>query len=383
MKKQEKPEFPIQLDRVMQQLNGRLRAEKNFDIIYRVMQLGDRPCALYFIDGLTKDEILEKIIEFMLKEADKEMPSDAHSFSKRYMPYGEIGLAKDLDSAVTQVLSGITVMAVEGYDQLITIDCRTYPARGVDEPSQDKVFRGSKDGFVETMVFNTALIRRRIRNPHLILEASQIGEASRTDVVLCYMEDRADGKLLETIRSRLRGLQVDALTMNQESLAECLFPCRWINPFPKFKFSERPDVTAAHLLEGNIAILVDNSPSAMILPSSVFDIIEEANDYYFPPITGTYLRLSRFIITFCALFLTPLWLLMMQNPQWIPAKLQFIQVQETINIPLIWQLLLLELAVDGLKLAAVNTPSLLSTPLSVIAGIVLGDFAVSSGWFNK
>ena len=129
------------------------------------------------------------------------------------------------------------------------------------------------------------------------------GESSHTDIAICYMENRVDQKLLSTIKKRIRNLEVDALTMNQESLAECLFPYKWFNPFPKFKFSERPDSSAASLLEGNIVILVDTSPSAMILPSSVFDIIEEADDYYFPPITGTYLRLTRILFPPCLYFL--------------------------------------------------------------------------------
>ena len=173
------------------------------------------------------------------------------------------------------------------------------------------------------------------------------------------------------------------MTMNQESLAECLYPHKWYNPFPKFKFSERPDTAAASILEGNIIILVDNSPAAMILPSSVFDIIEEADDYYFPPVTGSYLRLSRMAISVLTLYLTPLWLLLMQNPNVIPSWLEFIQLSEPPHVPLIFQLLILEFAIDGLRLAAVNTPSMLTTPLSVIAGIVLGEYSVKSGWFNS
>ena len=192
-----------------------------------------------------------------------------------------------------------------------------------------------------------------------------------------------DEKLLEMIKKRISNLKVDALTMNQESLAECIFPHKWFNPFPKFKFSERPDTAAASILEGNIIVLVDNSPSAMILPSSVFDIIEEADDYYFPPITGTYLRISRMAISTLSLIVTPTWLLFMQNPELIPEWLAFIRLSDPYNVPLIWQLLILEFAIDGLRLAAVNTPNMLTTPLSVIAGIVLGEYAVKSGWFNS
>ena len=136
-------------------------------------------------------------------------------------------------------------------------------------------------------------------------------------------------------------------------------------------------------MEGSVAILVDNSPSAMILPTSVFDIIEDADDYYFPPVTGTYLRLTRFVINLFAVLLTPTFLLFMKNPQWIPEALSFIQINDAVNVPIIWQLLILEFAIDGLRMASLNTPNMLSMPLSVVAGIVLGDYTVSSGWFNS
>jgi len=363
-------------------LHKKLNVQTNFDVVYRIIHIGGREACLYFIDGFTKDDSLLKILQAFSSIKPEDMPQDAHSFSKRYVPYGEIGLLTNDTDMIIQLLSGVSCLFIDGYDKCITIDCRTYPARGVSEPEKDKVMRGSRDGFVETLIFNTALIRRRIRDPKLTIEIMTAGESSHTDIAICYMESRVDNKLLDTIKSRIKKLKVDALTMNQESLAECIFPHKWFNPFPKFKFSERPDTAAASLLEGNIVILVDNSPSAMILPSSVFDIIEEADDYYFPPITGTYLRLSRMAISILSLMLTPTWLLLMQNTNLIPDWLAFIQLSDPLNVPLIWQLLILEFAIDGLRLAAINTPNMLTTPLSVIAGIVLGEYAVKSGWFN-
>ena len=171
--------------------------------------------------------------------------------------------------------------------------------------------------------------------------------------------------------------------MNIESLAECMFKGKWINPFPKYKYSERPDTAAAALFDGNIVIMVDTSPAVMIIPTNVFDIIEEADDFNFSPMIGTYIRLSRFFFTLLTVFLTPVWLLLESNPQWVPEWLKFITISEDITVPVILQLFILELAVDGLKLAAVNTPGMLSTPLSILAGIVVGEYAVESGWFNS
>ena len=236
---------------------------------------------------------------------------------------------------------------------------------------------------METVVFNTALIRRRIRSTHLRMELFHAGNSSQTDIVLCYMDNRVDHQFLEKLKQRIKTIHVDALTMNQESLAECLYKKKWYNPFPKFKFTERPDTASAQILEGDIVILVDNSPSAMITPTSIFDVVEEADDYYFPPITGTYLRLSRFLIALLTYLMTPTFLLLMQRPEWIPAGFEFIMVKDPTNLPLVWQFLILELAIDGLRLAAVNTPNMLSTPLSVMAALVLGEFSVNSGWFNS
>ena len=274
-------------------------------------------------------------------------------------------------------------LIIEKFEEVLLIDCRQYPMRSVEEPSKYKVLRGSRDGFVETLVQNAALVRRRIRSTQLSFEIFTVGMSSRTDVCICYMQNQVDRKQLDYIRDKIANIKVDALTMNQESLAECLYPGHWWNPFPKFKYSERPDATAASILEGHIILLVDNSPAAVIIPTTIFDVIEEADDYYFPPVTGTYLRFARTLLTFVSVFLTPVYMLLVQNPDWVPKWLEFINLKEEVYVPILLQLLILEIAVDGLKLAAINTPTMLNTPLSLIAALVIGEFAVKSGWFNS
>lgn len=369
-------------DKNVDYMNQMLPVEDSFDIVQRDIQIGGKDATFYFIDGFTKDESMLKIMDsfFNIKEGD--MPKDAAAFATTCIPYVEVDVIGDFDQIFRNLLSGVTCLFIDGYQACLAIDCRTYPARSVDEPDKDKSLRGSRDGFVETIVFNTALMRRRIRDRHLVMKMLEVGESSRTDVALCYMDDRVDQELLKNLNYRIRDIKVDDLRMNQQSLAECLFKRKWYNPFPKFKFTERPDTAAACLLEGKVVILVDNSPSAMILPTTILDIIEEANDYYFPTLTGMYLKISRALITFLTIFLTPVFLLFMQNLSWLPKIFAFVAVKDTVNIPLIFQLLMLEVAIDGLRLAALNTPSMLSTPLSVIAGLVMGEFSVKSGWFN-
>ena len=369
-------------DKNVDYMNQMLPVEDSFDIVQRDIHIGGKDATFYFIDGFTKDESMLKIMDSFFNIKEEDMPKDAAAFATTCIPYVEVDVIGDFDQIFRNLLSGVTCLFIDGYQACLAIDCRTYPARSVDEPDKDKSLRGSRDGFVETIVFNTALMRRRIRDRHLVMKMLEVGESSRTDVALCYMEDRVDQELLKNLNYRIRDIKVDDLRMNQQSLAECLFKRKWYNPFPKFKFTERPDTAAACLLEGKVVILVDNSPSAMILPTSILDIIEEANDYYFPTLTGMYLKISRALITFLTIFLTPVFLLFMQNLSWLPKIFAFVAVKDTVNIPLIFQLLMLEVAIDGLRLAALNTPSMLSTPLSVIAGLVMGEFSVKSGWFN-
>lgn len=367
----------------MAYFNRVLCVEKNFDVIYRTIRIGGKEACMYLVDGFCKDDLVQKLLQYFMDLTPDKMPQDMHMLSKQFTPYVEVDLEDRCEPLITSLLSGMFLLLIDGFQKALVIDSRTYPSRGVEEPEKDKVLRGSKDGFVETLVSNTALIRRRIRSADLHMEMMSAGESSHTDIVLCYMEDRVDQKFLQEIREKIQAIRVDALTMNQESLAECIYHRRWYNPFPKFKYTERPDAAAAQVLEGNIVILVDNSPSAMILPTTIFDVVEEADDYYFPPITGTYLRLTRFLISVFTYIMTPTFLLLMNHVEWVPESFSFILLKEEPNIPLIWQFLLLELAIDGLKLAAVNTPNMLSTPLSVMAALVLGEFSVNSGWFSS
>lgn len=367
----------------MQYLNKALDVEHNFDVIFRTVNIGGREACMYLVDGFCKDELMQKLLQQFMSLTPDKMPKDAHEMSKQCISYVEVDIENKWDTIINSLLSGVFILLVDGYLNALLIDSRTYPARSVEEPEKDKVLRGSKDGFVETLIFNTALIRRRIRSTDLHMEMMNAGESSKTDIVLCYMDSRVDQKFLEEIRRKIQDIRVDSLTMNQESLAECLYQRRWYNPFPKFKYTERPDTAAAQVLEGNVVILVDNSPSAMIMPTTIFDVVEEADDYYFPPITGTYLRITRFLIALLTYLVTPTYLLLANHTAWVPESFAFILLKENPNVPLIWQFLLLELAIDGLRLAAVNTPNMLSTPLSVMAALVLGEFSVNSGWFSS
>ena len=365
----------------IKRLETSLNVERNFDILQREVIIAGRKAGFFFIDGFVREDMAEKLMQFFysLKESDI---TSLDIFLEKGMPYTEVTRSGNVDNVITQFLSGVSIMTIDGFDECLLIDCRTYPMRSVSEPWKDRVLRGSRDGFGETLVSNAALLRRRIRDPRFSMELYGVGRRSRSDVAICYISDSVDQSVLNRMRKLIKSIDVDALTMNIESLAECMFTHKWINPFPKFKYSERPDTATAAILDGNIVIMVDNSPAVMIIPASIFDIIEEADDFNFSPMIGSYLRITRFLFSIVTWILTPLWLLFVNNPDWVPEFMKFVLITDDITVPVLLQLIILELAVDGLKLAAVNTPTMLSTPLSIVAGIVVGEYAVSSGWFN-
>ena len=366
----------------LQIISDALRSEQSFDLVKRELVIANRRATMFFIDGLLKDDITEKILEFFYKNVKDENFKSALYFSQSAVPYVEVEVSAELKKVCTDVLSGISALIVEGFTEVILLDTRTYPQRSTSEPDNDKVLRGSRDGFVETLINNTALIRRRIRDTNLTVKAYSVGTQSHTDVAVIYMENKVDKKLLANLDKRLKSIDVPSLTMNQQSLVEALYKNLWYNPFPKVKHTERPDTTASAILDGNIVILVDNAPSALLLPTSIFDVLEEADDYYFPPVTGTYLKLARYFITIVTVLITPLWLLALQNPDYCPELFRFVLLDEPQNIPVFWQLILMEVGIDGLRLAALNTPNSLTTPLSIIGAIALSEFAVESGWVS-
>lgn len=212
-------EITESLEKNRHEMEERLQLTKNFDLVERKLKVGDRDACLYFVDGFVKDEVLEKLMEFFQSLKPELLLENDEAFSGIFVPYVEVDILNSFEELTTQLLSGVACLLIDGIPSCVAVDCRTYPMRSVEEPEKDKVLRGSRDGFVETLIFNTALIRRRIRTPKLSMEILTAGELSKTDLVLCYLDDRVDRELLSLVKNRIQQLKVEALTMNQESLA--------------------------------------------------------------------------------------------------------------------------------------------------------------------
>lgn len=375
--------FSSDYNKTVKMLDEMLRIKESFDLVGRDLKIDKRNARLYFVDGFCKDGEMTKIItSFMAatEETMKALPA-ARDFANRYIPYVETDISNKTDMFITSVLSGAIGLIIEGYADAVIIDARTYPVRSVGEPENDRVLRGPHDGFVETLVFNTALIRRRIRDTNLTMEIHTVGKKSKTDVCICFMKNRVNRKMLDTLRKKLDSITVNSLTMGQQSLIDCLVPKQWFNPFPKVRYTERPDAVAASVLEGSMVVITDNSPAAMIIPSGIFDFLQDTNDYYMSPVIGSYMRIIRMFIFAMTMLLIPIWLVLIRNPQFIPEWLKFIKIEEEYTLPIVAQLFIVEVVIDAIKLASINTPQSLSGSFGVIGALVLGEFAVSAGWF--
>ena len=360
-------------------LDEKLGMGRSFDMVGRTLSIGGKRARLWVVNGYVQDAMLERILASWTALETLDVP-DLQAFLERYVTACDAAVETDRDKAVTAVFAGKTLLIIDGYHGGVLLEAKQFPLRSVEEPDTSKVLRGSHDGFGENIMKNAALLRRRIRTPALTLEQLAAGERSRTDIALCYLAGKADPALVEELRRKINAVDVRSLTMGQESVAEAIAPRQWYNPFPKVRYTERPDVAAASLLEGDVLVMIDNTPAVMILPTTFFRFAEEINDYYFPPLVGSYLQLVRIVVLVMTVFITPLWYLLVKDPGRLHENLHFLLIQDEYYVPLIVQLLLVELIVDLLKLASLNTPNALSSSFSMLGALILGDFAVQSRW---
>ncbi len=353
--------------------------KESFDLIKRETSFAAAKETFFYIEGFVSGDLMQKIMT-----AVSEMKSLGNAAATAsLLPSVECSVSSIVQELSFAVLSGKSVMVSDAFaGEALIIDAKSFPAREATEPENDRVLRGSRDGFVETMVFNTAMLRRRIRSCDLRIEYARCGSVTKCDAAVCYMKDRVDKALLEKLRASLSDLGTTSVVLGHESIAECLIKKRWYDPFPKFRLTERPDVAAASVLEGSVILIVDNSPEAILFPTSILDFLQEADDFYFPPFTGSYLRIIRHIVFLLSIILVPLWYLAVMNADTLPGWLSFCVPDDPGEIPIIIQLFLVEFSLDGLKLAYLNTPDTLSSSVSVVGGLLLGDFAVKVGWLS-
>ncbi|MBH0229648.1 spore germination protein [Halobacillus yeomjeoni] len=362
-------------------LDERVGVEQSFDIGFRTLHILGREVHIYYVTGLCETPIIVQLMRQLFEMNDLEEPGeDIFQQIKGDIPHQQVEVVESLDQCITQLLSGLAVIFVEGVQSALIVDVRSYPGRTPEEPDTEKVIRGSRDGFTENIIENTALTRRRIRDERLRHEILQVGERSKTDICISYIQDVADPGLVDLIKKEIKDIDIDGLSMADKTLEEYLVN-QGRNPFPLVRYTERPDVAAAHLFEGHVMIMVDTSPSMIITPTTYFHHVQHAEEFRQSPAVGTFVRWVRFFGIFASVFLLPLWILFVLQPDLLPEALSFIGPNEESSIPVIIQILIADLGLEMLRIAAIHTPTPLSTAMGLIAAVLIGQIAIDVGLF--
>lgn len=359
-------------------LKEKFGVNESYDVGILHTHLYEFPVLLVYINGLVDGAVLTELLTNVQRELTEDH-IDENNIMEHYFPYYSITQYDSKEKWLVALLSGqVTFILKNG--SVYTIDVRSYPGRSPEEPDNEKVVRGSRDGFTENIVQNTALIRRRIRNTNLRFELHQVSTLGQTDLAITYIKTIANEDNLKRIRDRLNQIKHDGFTMTDKALEEWLFK-QGFHPLPFVRYTERPDIAAAHLLEGHIVIVVDTSPSAIIVPTTLFHHLQHAEEYRQAPLVGTIVRWIRLTGVFLSLFLLPFWYLLSKHPEFLPNSLDFFGPKETGEIPLLLQIIFADVGIEFLRLAAIHTPTPLSTAMGIIAALVIGQMAVDVGLF--
>ncbi len=372
------------IDRNINYLKDLLGIGETYDVMFREFRIGHKRAASFTINGMTNDLLIADLFKEMVATdaAELSMNTLQKLFYTRAI-HTQTKQIENMNDAVTSLLSGELLFFVDGAEQVLVIDARAYPSRSPSESNIEKVTRGSRDSFVETIVFNTALIRRRLRDPNLRCEITKVGIRSQTDIAVCYIKDITNPKLVETVKRRLNNIDIDGVPMAEKAIEEFIVGGNKWNPLPKVRYTERPDVAAVHLLEGHVCLVVDTSPDIMILPTTFWHHVQHVEEYRQNVITGTFLRLVRLGAVLFSLLLPPVWLALVLQRQLLPETLAFLGPQDTGIIPLGLQFLLAEIGVEMVRMATVHVPAAQSTALGFIGAFMLGDFATKVGLFGN
>jgi stage V sporulation protein AF len=353
---------------------------ESFDVGIKHLFVKDLPVLCAYISGLVDGEALTQLLSSMLPEEDIEIDDEKEYFETLFNFHGR-SEETERKAYLLAILSGqVTFVTKSGY--CYVAELRNYPGRSPEEPDNEKVIRGSRDGFTEGISQNTALVRRRIRNSNLRFELHKISKIGQTDVAIAFMKDIANEEMLDKLRQRLGQINHDGLTMADKSLEEWLFKQKF-HPIPFVRYTERPDIVAAHLLEGHVAIMVDTSPSVILVPITIFHLLQHAEEYRQAPIVGTFVRFMRYFGTIMGLLLLPLWYLFVTNESLLPDALSYLGSQEKSHIPILLQILIADIGIEFLRMAAIHTPTPLSTAMGLVAGVIIGQIAIDVGVFSS
>lgn len=361
------------------------------DFVFREFRVGGPDgirMFLLYIDGMADKILIDNFVLEPLMMDSRVPKPDFEEIKKRIVEVTKVSAmavsdfkeVEKMDEALVNVMAGETGLFVDGYEKVMIIATRSWPARGPSEPASEIVIRGPRDGFTETLRFNTALVRRRIRDTNLKIKQIQIGERSKTDIAIIYIDDIIDKRILEQVEKKLSKIKIDSII--ESGYIEHFIEDKTRTVFPQLQITERPDSVAVRLYEGKLAILVDNSPAAIILPTSLNDFMQAAEDYYSRPTISTFLRNLRLFSLMLAVIAPATYIALISfNPGIIPERLIFsiAASREGVPFPAFIEAFIMEITFELLREAGVRLPRAIGSTIGIVGGLVIGQAAVTAG----
>ncbi|MGL5677609.1 MAG: spore germination protein [Cellulosilyticaceae bacterium] len=363
--------------------------DRCMDVVKRKVNIGTMtPINIYgvYIDGMVNREIIENF--FLSRIVDyknlngQQIPvntSPSQLIMDHFSATFDIKEVGTMDDMVKAVLSGDTAIFVEGSEKSLVIASRGWPARGISAPETEAVVRGPRDGFVETIRFNTVLVRRRIRDTKLKVEMTSMGTRSRTDIAIMYMEDIVKQDLVEEVKTRLAKYTIDGVF--DSGYVEQLIEDSWKSPFPQTQATERPDKAASSIMEGKVVIIVDNSPFAIIVPTSLNSFFQASEDYYQRWQIMSFTRMLRYIVAFFSVALPALYLAILNfHPAMLPTSIavSIAASREGVAFMSVLEIIIMETAFELLREAGIRLPGPVGHAIGIVGGIVIGQAAVDA-----
>ncbi|MDB5083577.1 MAG: gerKA [Bacilli bacterium] len=357
-----------------------------FDIVFRPITVhGQTRMLLVYVDGLNDIKQLNQVVLKPtmfegLPEGLGKLERLGEIVEQQLVAVARTKTVMQLSEVVQSVLTANVAILADGESIALIADIKSWAKRAVEEPASEPVVRGPRDGFTETLRTNTSMLRLKVKSPRFKMEAIVVGNVSQTDIVIAYIDGIANESVLEEVRQRVNRIQIDGIIESgyvEEFIEDAPF-----SPFPTVQNTERPDVVAASLLEGKVAVLIDGTPFALVVPFTFWAALQSAEDYYERFIYATFIRWVRFLLLNMALFLPSLYVAVTTfHPQMIPTNLllSFAAAREQSPFPAMVEALIMELMFEGLREAGVRLPKAVGSAVSIVGALVIGQAAVQAG----
>lgn len=351
------------------------------DVVRRELDISGRKVYVAYIDSMIDREMVEGefLWDMMYKMGPLPEKNIAVFLQKNAVATVDTKTVDALEDAILEILSGNTAIFFDKSVEALIISSKKFPSRGVQNAESEVAVRGPKDSFTESMRTNTVLIRRRIRDTRLKTLQSRIGVRSQTDVTMMYMEGIARPEIIADIQKRLNGFQIDGI-FDCGSL-EQLTEKAWYSPFPQFQTTERPDKAASALMEGRIALVMDNSPMVLLLPTTLNCFFQAADDYYNRWGIVCFVRILRYAAALIAMTLPGFYIgVACFHPEMLPTSLElsFAASRMGVPFPIPVEVILMELAFELLREAGIRLPGPMGSALGIVGGLIIGQAAVDA-----